>query len=57
MRRCGKQADAFFTGVLAKLLQGAGPNTPPRRVDDAQECTVIIMVGNQAQVGHDVLDL
>ena len=44
-------------GVLAQGLQGGGADLASRRVDDAQQGAVVLGVGDDAQVGGQILDL
>jgi hypothetical protein len=46
-----------FAGVVAERLQGAGADAAPRRADRADERRVVVLVGQQAQVGGEILDL
>jgi hypothetical protein len=46
-----------FAGVLAERLQRAAADTTLGRADRADERRVVVVVGQQAQVGGDVLDL
>jgi hypothetical protein len=46
-----------LAGIVGELLQGGRPDLAPRGVDDAQEGGVVLRVGDQAQIGHQVLHL
>ena len=52
-----QQGHAPLPGIAGQLLQGIGPDLAARGVDDAQKGGVILGVGEEAHVGHDILDL
>ena len=52
-----KQGNVSFAGVMAQYLQRALPNAPTRRGRRPNEGRVVVLIGQQAQVGRDVADL
>jgi hypothetical protein len=51
-----EQADVALAGVVAETFQGGGADTPARRGGGADEGGVVVLVGDQAQIGDQVLD-
>ena len=49
--------DPRLPRLLAQAIQGAQADAPGRIVDGSLEGGVVVRVGDQAQVGHGVLDL
>ncbi len=52
-----EQGQLALAGITAEGLQRAGADATPGRADGADEGRVVVTVGEQAQVGGDVLDL
>jgi hypothetical protein len=52
-----EQRQLALAGIAAERLQRAGADATPGRADGADEGRVVVTVGEQAQVGGDVLDL
>jgi hypothetical protein len=46
-----EQADVALAGVVAEPFQGGGADAPARRGDGADEGGIVVLVGDQAQVG------
>ena len=55
--QCLEHADAVLAGKLAELLHGGVANAAFRAGDGAQEGRIVIVVGQQAEPGAQVLDL
>jgi hypothetical protein len=53
----GEQADVAVRGVVAQGFDGGGADAAAGHGDGADEGQVVVLVGDQAQVGAQVLDL
>ena len=51
-----EQADMALVGIGAELFQRGRADLAARRVDDAQERSIVVLIDQQAQIAQHVLD-
>ena len=56
MTRGLEHRHAKLVGKITQLFQGGTANTPAWGVNDPQQCVVVVLIHQQAQVRHNVFD-
>jgi hypothetical protein len=52
-----EQMDLALAGIVGEALQRGRPDLASRRIDDPQEGSVVLRVGEETQIGHQVFHL